>query len=170
MRKKRLNKKGVSIIIGYVLLVVFAMIIGTIVYQTMKTYVPRDVEECPDGVSIFIQFLNYSNNQLNLTIVNNGLFNIAGIYVRATNSSTKELATKDLSPFLEETQSQASIANNAVFFLGGGNVLKPNEKRTIFFNVDEAIYSIEITPGLFQTEGNTYKFLSCGNSKVKEIL
>ena len=164
-----MKKKGVSIIIGYVLLVVFAIIIGTIVYQTIKTYVPKDVPECPESVSIFIKDIIYTEDSLNITIMNNGLFDIAGYFIRATNSSSQEIATKDLSQFLENSLGDATIiVNNAVLFVGEDNPLKSNGKQTQIFNLDEEIFSIEIIPVRFQEEDNKRKFISCGSSKVRE--
>jgi len=37
-----MNKKGISVIIGYLLLVSFAIIISGMVYVWMKTYVPTE--------------------------------------------------------------------------------------------------------------------------------
>ena len=162
------NKKGVSIIIGYVLLIVFAMIIGTIVYNLIKTYVPKDVPECPESVSIFIKEINYVGNSLNITIINNGLFDIAGYFIRATENSSQKIATKDLSKFLVPIN--AKEINKVVMFLGDDNPMKPNDRQTQIFNLDTEIYSIEIIPVRFQEEDSKRTFLSCGNSKVSEVV
>ena len=161
-----MEKKGVSIIIGYVLLVVFALIIGTMVYNVLKTYIPKDVPECPEGVSIFVKDLTYTEDYLNITIMNTGLFDIAGYFIHATNSSSQEIATKDLSEFLKQTN--ARIVNGVVIFLGEDNPMKPNDKQSQIFELDGEIYSIEIIPVRFQEEDNKKRFLSCGNSKIQE--
>jgi hypothetical protein len=52
---KKLNKKGISVMIGYVLLVSAAIIMGAITYNWMKIYVPTNEDlKCPDGISIAI--------------------------------------------------------------------------------------------------------------------
>jgi len=155
--------------IGYVLLIVFALIMGTIVYNVVKTYIPKNVMECPDSVSIFINDVYLEDSKLNLTITNNGLFNIAGYFIRATNSSSQEIATKDLSEFLVQ-DANAKELNNIVIFIGEDNPMKPNDKQTQIFNLDEEIYSIEIIPVRFQKENNKNKFVSCGGSKIREIV
>ena len=76
----RKDKKAVSVLIGYVLLVVFAVILAAIVYQWLRTYVPTESLNCPDGASIFISDANYCENALSLTIKNNGRFDLAGYY------------------------------------------------------------------------------------------
>lgn len=95
------GKRGVSIIIGYILLVAVVMTISIIVYQWLKTYVPSNSLSCPDGISISV--INYSytgcttDGILNLTITNTGTFGIYGYYIHGS-SSTGQLATVDLSP------------------------------------------------------------------------
>ena len=95
------KKKGVSIMIGYVLLVTCAIVIGVIVYQWIKTYVPTEALECPDEVSIFIKDFEFNceNFQLDLTLKNNGLFKIAGYFIHATDDPNQTLATIDLSGY-----------------------------------------------------------------------
>lgn len=155
--------------IGYVLLIVFALIMGTIVYNVIKTYVPKNVLECPEDVSIFITDLIYTEDfQLNMTITNNGLFNIAGYFIRATNSLSQEIATKDLSEFL--VAGSAKELNNIVIFNGEDNPMKPNDKQTQIFNLDENIYSIELIPVRFQKENKKNTFVSCGGSKIREVV
>jgi len=43
------NKRGVSIVIGYVLLIAISIVISILVYQALKTYVPKEALECSDG-------------------------------------------------------------------------------------------------------------------------
>ena len=73
---KKWNKKAVSNIIGYLLLVAIVIVISMIVYQWLKTYVPTDAIQCDEGVSIGIDDYNYDceDNALNLTIKNSGRF------------------------------------------------------------------------------------------------
>jgi len=40
------NKKAVSAIIGYVLLVTMGIVMSVIVYNYLKTYVPADALDC----------------------------------------------------------------------------------------------------------------------------
>ena len=66
------SKKAVSVIVGYVLLISFAIVIGVIVYQWMKTYVPKEDINCPDGTSLFIKRYEYTPELLTLYLKNNG--------------------------------------------------------------------------------------------------
>ena len=65
------DKKAVSIMIGYILLITFAVVIAAVVLTWLKTYVPRQGLECPDGVSIYILDSELDRNDLVLTLRNN---------------------------------------------------------------------------------------------------
>src|SRR3989344_8392030 len=76
------SKKGLSVMIGYILLISMAITMSAIVYQWVKTYVPQDSIECKDGVSLFVQGYNYDcgADTLNLNLKNNGRFDLAGYF------------------------------------------------------------------------------------------
>ena len=169
-RKK--NKHGVSIMIGYALLVTFALIMGFIAYQWMKTYVPQDALECPDGVSILMKNVELNCTQdeftLNFTLLNNGRFNIAGYFIYATNDTSQPLATIDLSSKI--TMGGRLHGNAIIYDPLSENALSPNEEMESVFVVDEQIYIIEILPVRFQVKENKERLVSCSEAKIKEIL
>jgi len=149
------DKKGLSIMIGYVLLVAIAIIMSMIVYQFIKTYIPREALECPGGVSVFIKETKYDcvTNKLEVTVKNNGLFSVAGYFIHATTSEEQELATEDLSGKIDSGGKVYS--NSVVFVLGKENVLSPDgEKKTIFdlsgLGFDLGNHKIELIPVRFQ--------------------
>jgi len=168
------KKKGVSIMVGYVLLVTCAIIIGVLVYQWIKTYIPADALECPEGVSIFIKEYTYDctsgSEKLTITLKNNGLFNIAGYFIHATNDSNQTLATIDLSNYTALGEGKGGTV-----LFSTTNSFKPNDEETnMTFNLGDSgigqIYSIEIIPVRFQEEEGKERFVSCGGSKVEEVL
>lgn len=154
--------------IGYVLLVSFAVIISVIVYQWIKTYVPRDSFNCPDETSLYIKdyFYNCSLDVLSITLSNNGKFDIGGYYIHATNSTNQSLATMDLSRFY----SGHKIGNIVKFTPIADNGFKPNDEKTDFFNLTSQIYSVRITPVRWQVHENKKEIVSCGNSIIKESI
>lgn len=170
-RLKKSNKKGVSIMIGYVLLVTTAIIMGVIIYQWIKTYVPSDTLECPDGVSLFIKQYSYdcNNSELSLTLKNNGVFSVAGYFIYGSNKTDQELATTDLSNYTNSGEGKGGTV-----LLAMENSFDPNQEITNVFNLPNSslgrIYSIDIIPIRFQEENNKRRFVSCGNSKIKEII
>ncbi|MEK6833700.1 MAG: hypothetical protein AABY32_06665 [Nanoarchaeota archaeon] len=166
------SKKGVSVIIGYVLLITFAVIIGVIVYQWMKTYVPQEDLNCPDGVSIFIDDYSCSSNTLVLHFKNNGRFNIGGYFIHATDSPEEELATIDLSK--NNTDINAKISSGIRFGIIGTelNSLKPNDEETDTYDLTgiENIYSVDILPIRWQKQKNRNVLVSCKDTKITEII
>jgi hypothetical protein len=165
------SKKAVSVIVGYVLLVTFSVILGVIVYQWMKTYVPQEDLNCPDGVSIFIADYNCSADILTLHLKNNGKFNIGGYFIYATDSQDEELATIDLS---KNNTNASSILSTGVKFgnIGTDNSLKPDDEETDTYNLTKIgkIYSIEILPIRWQKEKNRNLLVSCKDAKIKESI
>ncbi len=88
------NKRGISEIVSYVLLVVLAISLASATYIWLQSYAknPLPEESCPEGVSVIVT--NYScyepvkgDGELNLTIKNNGRFNINGIIISYINNS-----------------------------------------------------------------------------------
>ena len=169
------NKKGVSVLVGYVLLVVFAIIIGAGVYAWLKTYVPNDSLNCPDGTSAFIKDARFDsiNSILDLRVRNNGRFDVAGYFIHASNSSTQKLQAIDLSPYLNEDDQGVIFGNSVLHSVTGGNDLKPGDESHNTFSIPSSIgnvYSIRIIPTRFQEEDNRNRFVSCGDARVEQIV
>ena len=92
MFKRGIDKKALSEVIGYVLLIAISLSLAGMVYGWLTFYVnPSKIPVCEDSVSIAIRNYTYdcSNNSLSLTLHNNGLFNIGGYVVRVNNDSQR---------------------------------------------------------------------------------
>lgn len=171
MLKKYLkNRRGLSVIIGYLLLVSFAMILSVMVYAWMKSYVPSDNPECPEGVSVYIERVNCTydgtNYILNLTLKNNGRFKFAGYYIHATNSSEQQIATINLYEKLDD--GGVKFGTSILFSQGNSNSLDINKAKITNFVLDSSINSITIIPTRFeQTEGKI-KYIGCSKAQIEE--
>jgi len=87
-----IGKRGISIVMGYVLLIVIAVAISGLVYSWMRFWVPTDDgAECPDSVVIVVKNLNCEGDSLNLTLENKGLFTIDGFILRVNNRSESQI-------------------------------------------------------------------------------
>ena len=181
MNKKNLikNKKGISIVIGYVLLIAVSVAMSVLVYQFLKTYIPKDTMACPDGTSVFVRDVNYDcgTGILKITLQNNGKFAVGGYFIHASNSATPKdaLATIDLSGDISGggTKSGTSI----IYSTGGANGFNPDDiPKTSQFNVVKTMETygtltkIEIIPTRYQTQDNFQQYVSCSNAKVQQIL
>jgi len=165
------NKKGVSVVIGYVLLITFGIILSFVVYTYLKTYIPSEIMGCPEGASIFLKDYSCTDNQLNITLKNNGKFNLEGYFIHGTNSSEENLATVNLAKSFSESNFDGMNTSSVVYFhVPVSNSLEPGDDIFHIFDLKNKVYSLEIIPARFQEEGSTEKFVSCGAAKIKEIL
>jgi hypothetical protein len=167
MRKIEVKKKkGISVMVGYVLLITFGIIMGLIVFTYLKTYVPRDALQCDDGTSIFLKEYTCSGGELTITVKNNGRFNVAGYFIHAANSTNQTVATIDLSQDYNET---SKINGNSIIFdLQNTNAMQPNVEMTGTFNINQLYTSIELIPIRYQGEGKDFKLVSCGAARIRE--
>jgi len=166
-----MNKKAVSLMIGYVLLVTAAVVMGVIVYSWMKTYVPKETIECPDDVSIYIKSYTCANGQFSVSFSNNGKFSIAGYYIRVKNNTEQELASIDLSSKLVEGAEGKKFASSVLFLGTGENPLQPSDEVTHVFNLADVggkIIFVEISPVRYQEIEGQKRFVNCGKSKIEE--
>ncbi len=135
-----MNKKGVSILIGYVLLIVIAISLSMLVYSWLRGQVPKESEECPDGISLILENYecNSSEKTIELTLKNRGRFDLSGFILKGSKE-TEGLATCNI------YTAERYTAERVVF---PDNVLRPGEKHTQEFNYENCIKveKIEIIP------------------------
>ena len=147
------NKKGVSEIVGYVLLIVFTLILAGIVFVWLKTYVPHEDINCPDGTSLMINSYTCNQSKLTLTFENNGKFFVGGYFIDAyyVNSKGQKILvdlTKNstgsvtLSPlgikfggFISGTSFRNSTTENNTLIVTAHNSLKTGDSETDTYNL-----------------------------------
>jgi len=85
----RLDKKGVSLMIGYVLLIVIVISLSIAVFAYLKLYLPKDQPKCQDNVILSIDEVTCvvsetvpTQYEVSVTLTNRGLFNINGAFIR----------------------------------------------------------------------------------------
>ncbi len=185
--KKNKKKKGVSEMIGYVLLVTIAIAMSVIVFTWLKGYVPTETIECSDGVSLFVKDYKYEcltgTDKLTITLKNNGRFSVSGYLIYATTSAGQELATKDLSEFFDEDldgivekdeteADQKFVFNKEVKFNNVNtdeNTFAPNAERAQTFIVEiGAGNKIEIVPTRHEIINNKDKLATCTKAKISQ--
>lgn len=90
------DKKGLSEIISYVLLVVIAVGLSVLVFGFLTLYTPKDNLSCPEDIRIVVDKLNCAsplsandNATLNIEITNRGLFKLDAAYVRFSKEGRK---------------------------------------------------------------------------------
>jgi len=158
--------------IGYVLLITFAIIMAGGIYTWMKTYIPTEIYHCPEGASIFVKDYSCTNETLNITLKNNGRFDIGGVFIHISNNPDSEVATSDLAGGLLEGGIQAQ--NSIIFEAGSHNSMVPGNENSLQFDLDSIFagtpYLVEIIPVRFQEENGKMKFVSCASSEIAQDL
>lgn len=180
------NKRGISVIIGYVLLIAVVIAISVLVYQWLKSYVPRDALSCPDGVAISMPdfvyncSFNTTHEQLNFTVDNSGTFSIAGYLIHVTNTSTQQLATIDLSKYYFNATNRGYYSRNSGAVLFGTfytlNYFSPSTSFTIndsSFLIPKAVGTlniVEITPVRYVNYSGQTRTAVCGNARITQTV
>ncbi len=178
------NKRGVSAIIGYVMLIAIVIAISIGVYTWMRSYIPSEAIACPDGVSVSLTDVSYNctAHQLNFTLENSGTFSIAGYLVKATNNSAQTIATIDLTQYYAD---QSKISANTIFYgsyTSGANGIGPLGDKDSLGNPTYITYNefngipdkygdlvrLEITPVRWATYNGQLKYSVCSNAKISE--
>jgi len=142
----RKNKRAVSLMVSYVLLIVISLGLASGVYSFLKfrASIPTD-EGCPGDAVLRIRNYACATNEkiLTLEIENKGLFNISGFFIRASNATDFPTiiplqTTDDISEVGEETK-------GSYYFKAP---LAPNAKQSMNFSYIGAIplKKIEIQP------------------------
>jgi len=159
------DKRGVSEVIGYVILISLAVIISVAVFVWFKSYVPTDSLKCPDGVSLIIESAKLSESSMEIIISNNGLFNVDGYILRGKSDPSLKISDKSLSEYVSTGATQDGLA---VRF---SEPLIPDGEITQSFDLSFLgnIYSIEVVPVVYENSGNQEKMITCGNP-VEEIV
>lgn len=156
------NKKGVSEIVSYTLLVIIAVGLSVLVYNFLLGYVPKDkVGQCPEGTSLIVQSIVCEQTSsgaviTELKLSNKGLWNIPYAYVRVGIAGAKVRSSLEPSPFTFEP------------------VIAPGETKILTsINVDPTIidyteedYEVEVQPVIFSEE--TQKKVACTNSIITQ--
>jgi len=95
------NKKGISNIIGYVILISITISLSILVYNWLSFYVQEDTTpKCPDGISISIEDYSCSPSMISIKLKNRGRFSIDGYIMKVHDDINAELGMYEVSTTL----------------------------------------------------------------------
>lgn len=163
--------------VGYILLITLGIVMAAMAYNYLKTYVPSDSLDCPAGTSLMLKSQTCSGDQLNLTIKNNGKFNIEGMLVMASTAQDQELATHDLTQYINDSlgdgpDAMTDLGNFILYSYDDEENMKPNDEKFYVFDLNDSkeYWNVEIIPIRFQDEEATKRYVMCSEGKLKENL
>ena len=84
-----MNKKALSEIVGYTILIIIAISLSALVYSFLRLYIPKEQVTCEEDIKLIIQDSSCADKVLNLTLTNKGLFKADIAYVRFGDESIK---------------------------------------------------------------------------------
>ena len=78
------NKKGVSLMIAYTLLIIIAIALSIVVSSYLTQFLPSQRAECPSDINLIIEKASCDERtqNLSLTLSNRGLFTVPAMFVR----------------------------------------------------------------------------------------
>jgi hypothetical protein len=181
-KTKMKGKKGVSLMVEYVLLVTFTIVIAVIVYAVLKTYVPQNKISCPEGTSLLIESYSYdcTNQILTLDLRNSGRFDLGGYFIHVTDDVDEELATIDI----RENNTNPLVIFPDEFGVDGiklgndgedttYNDFAPNQATSEIYNLEgisDKAYLLTIVPMRWQVEKNKNMIVSCSDEGIEKRL
>jgi hypothetical protein len=138
----------------------------------MKSYVPTEDINCPEGTSLFIanQVYDCGTNRLTLTLKNNGQFDIGGYFIYATDSPSEELPTVDLTQYNNDVLSRLEPLGIAFGSMTEQNSLGPGDVSTEIFDLAEIgrVYIIRIVPIRWDIQNRKRVLASCKDIPITE--
>jgi len=177
MRLKKKDKKAVSMMISYVILITIAIAMAITIYAWLKLVANVEpLPDCGEGTSIVINDYVCGNDKLRLSLKNNGRFTIDGFTIQIGNNPEREPITH-LLPF---SSSDFSVEGYFVFFpplapgesrdAVFGNKEKTQDGREIFLSYEE-IVNLKIQPYIFyESEGIKQTKIFCAEGVIKQAI
>ena len=159
IKKIRVNKRGVSEMISYVILIAIAIGLSIGVYIWLKDFANVSPKiDCKDGTSLRLEnYINISGT-VKLTVKNNGNFNITGLILTVGNN-TKRMPIELLIPIDGGTESTLGHYD----FL---TPLKPGETNEAgFMKSKNEIKIIQIQPYIRDEKG---EIIVCEKAIIKQ--
>lgn len=184
LEKTRKNKRGVSEVVGYILLISIAVAMSVIVYAWLKSYVPKEPLECPGDVSLMIKEINCSiDGILEINFRNNGKFSVYAYTIKFAKDPSKSIATDSLAKAFVEFSTGHREAD-VIYFTGGqpfskdicDNPFEPGDEEEHKFDTEIALDSgekiafIDIIPiRCQQQEGKTKSVqVRCNEARIRQ--
>lgn len=162
------DKKGVSLMLSYVILIFIVISLWGLIYAWMKLQVNISPPvDCKEGTSVVLAENTCSENLMRFKIENNGRFNVDGVIISVGNNS-KNIPTTYLVPYY--TQPGKTQLEGYFYFDGP---LAPREtKEAVFSNKKKdgntinikIIQIIQIQPFIFDKKNK----IICQNAVITQ--
>jgi len=165
----RVNKKGVSLMVGYVLLIALSVVVAGSVYFWLSGYFGQaEVLECSRDISLLVKDVGCDGNVVNLTFKNAGLFNFGGYIIRGGVDASD--VSIDLSRFLNDDFG-GNVVDGVVFFDGvDDNLFSFRDEAVHQYVFDFPVNVFEVVPVMTEeNERGNLVLAKCFNVVKRDI-
>lgn len=155
-----MQKKGVSEVVSYAMLILIAVILAIMVFAYLKLYVPKEKPECKEGIDLIIEnygctvgLSNPAKDQINLTLQNRGRFTVDKVYIRIGKKDRQfkedvnTTSTKNPHPLFTGIKEGLEPMNSYFTKLVTPNYIKleraDSNKKDYILEIQAAIYTTE---------------------------
>ena len=153
-----LNKKGVSVMVAYVMLIVIAVGLSVGVFNFLRLYVPKEKVECPSDISLIVQSTTCvveagDRIVLDVTIKNKGLFSVPSAYIRLAPEKRKirEWINKGDDFYYDKDDKKKGLPPGKEWVF---NRDEGTELITRSVGIDsEGKYTLEVQPAIYSIDG-----------------
>jgi hypothetical protein len=172
MRNKKYNKKAISLMLSYVLLISMVIVTSAAVYLWMKDVMTgsSSISDCEEETSLILE--NYicdnATNLISFNFKNNGRFNVNGVVIKISNETDRYpviILKKD------NYDSVDMVARQGKFVFD--NPLKPEDSiflklknQDVKDNTISTIKRISMQP--FITDEKTKEIILCTQLKIEQ--
>ncbi|MDD5191959.1 MAG: hypothetical protein PHH54_04955 [Candidatus Nanoarchaeia archaeon] len=163
MKLKRIgmNKKGVSEMISYVILIAIAIGISIGVFIWLKDLANVNPKiDCRDGTSLRIDDVTCNSNIITIKLKNNGNFNVNGFIILASDDINRIPTTK-----LSAIYPDGAIPTTPGYYDFNTTFKPSDEPREISFTKEGFIEIIQIQPYIINEKG---KIIVCEQALIKQ--
>ena len=163
---KKGDKRSVSAIVAYVVLITIAISLSVLVYNWLRFYVSPEPEGgCPDGISLVIQDYHCDSGTggmgLNITLKNKGLFTINGFILRVHDREDAEIGLYNFTNDGSALNPGDKINNQYLFSQAGGG-LSPEWRLEKITLIEVQPFIIENNQRVFCDKVASHRVEGCG--------
>jgi len=157
-----MDKKGVSLVLSYVILILIVLTLAGITYAWLKFRIPKDIKECSEDISLIIKNVDIDSGKREaiITFQNKGFFTADGVLLRYAKDDYTQIS-EPINNFEDEKGNKVSYYTVNI---------NPGDTKTIgpfyykIVGASGSLTKIELIPFIYEDETN--EPILCEDAKI----